>query len=185
MTQLAGSWQVQHPRGRTDEGVGVRAQPQAGDKVGNLLFRPLGYEAGGAAFAVARVGECGGRVLGAHMPGRGGRALGVVDRYGRALDDAALVLVAGLVVLVRVVVVVARVGHGGDAGEQRAVGARTGRDGGAKASQSTLGRCGRRAGRAGELGMARGMCRWVEGPALRRALAVDGCIHGPAETKRD
>lgn len=166
----------------TDKGVGVLAQPQADHEVGNLLFRPLCYEAGGAALAVARVGKGGGRVLGAHVPGGGGRALGVVDGYGRALDDAALVLVASLVVLVRVVVVVARVGHGGDAGGQRAAGARTGRNGGAKASQSTLGRCGRRAGLTVVLGMARWMCRWV---ALCRALAVDGCIHGPAETKRD
>lgn len=102
---------------RTDEGVLILLQAQAGDKVGDLLLGPVGDEAGGAGLAVSRVGEGGGRVLGAHGPGRGGRALWVVDGEGRALDDAALVLVAGLVVLVRVVVVLGRVCHRGGAGE--------------------------------------------------------------------
>jgi len=56
--------------------------------------------------------EGGGRVLSAQRPGGRGRALGVVDGQGGALDDAALMLVASLVVLVRVVVVLGRVCHG-------------------------------------------------------------------------
>lgn len=84
---------------RTNEAVSILIQTQVRHKVGTLLFSPLGDDRGGAALGVPRMGEGGGGVFGAHGAGGGGRAFGVFDGEGRALDDAALVFVVGVRVL--------------------------------------------------------------------------------------
>jgi len=54
---------------RTSESASILVQAQTRDEAGGLVFAPLGDEASRAALAVSRVGECGGRVLGALGPG--------------------------------------------------------------------------------------------------------------------
>ncbi len=52
----------------TNKRVGILLQAEVCDEVGCLVGGPLHYVSCGAALAVSRVGEGGGRVLGAERP---------------------------------------------------------------------------------------------------------------------
>jgi hypothetical protein len=95
---------------RTNKVVGILLQTQIRHEVCALLFRPFCDDAGGAALAIPRVGEGGGRVFGTHGAGISWRALrvldvlGVLDRQAGALDHTALVVGVNVGVVVVVVV---------------------------------------------------------------------------------
>lgn len=93
-----------HP---TSKCVGILLEAQVGYEVGDLVLGPFHDQAGRTALAVSRVGKGCRGVFGAQRAGAGGRVFVLGGQRGA--HDAALKLVIGI----RVLVVLGRVGHGG------------------------------------------------------------------------